>query len=186
MNAMKSTLLAVAAFAALGTVAAAPAQAGDLTGTSYTIEVEHTGTFGFFETGLHTYGGPDTTIADPGFPSFFMVFSTPAGAAGYDNSMLIDFTNFAYGDFAGETGTLSLVGLALDHNGDAVLLNENDAVVANGTGVGDTFTLTWSVDDILSAGTGTLATVAWNNKIPAPGALALFGLAGLAGRRRRH
>lgn len=176
---------AVAAIAA-SLLVAGSAQA-DLNGTMMDLEVSHTGAFGFTESGTLTYGGADTVIADPGFPQFFMVFSSPGTAPGFMNAIQVDFTDFAYGDFAGETGSLDITGIDEQvEDGSVVILNEGGAKIATGTNGSDSLSLTWNVDDVLNSGSGTLMTVAWNSVIPTPGALALLGMAGVAGRRRRR
>ena len=174
----------VFAAAAAATLSAGFAFAGDLTGTDFELFINHTGPFGENVGGTYTYG-----TFEEFFDSFGFSWSanSPNGTSGFDNSVLIDFANFAYGDFAGETATLDISGLDIDPQpGSLAVLN------ANGTDIGFNYTsgsgslgANWSVDDVVNTGVNQVV-LAWDNVIPAPGALALLGLAGIAARRRRR
>jgi hypothetical protein len=156
------------------------ASAGDLTGTLMDILINHTGQFGEPVGGVYEYGTTDTYSDSFGFT---WDASSPAGFPGYDNSILVDFSNFAYGDFANETATVSLDNIDINVLGDAAFFNSNGTQIGTGTNAGDGFSGTYAVNDILAAD-GVSLVIAWNN-VPAPGALALLGAGLLGGRRRR-
>jgi len=164
--------------------AAGASFAGDLTGTDLELMIDHTGPFGEPVGGTYTYG-----TFEEFFDSFGFSWSanSPNGTAGFDNSILIDFANFAYGDFGGETATVDMTGIDIDPQpGSFAVLN------SAGTNIGFNYTsgsgalgAQYLVDDVLSTGVNTVV-LAWDNVIPAPGALALLGIAGVAARRRRR
>jgi hypothetical protein len=151
--------------AALATAFVTATASADLTGTTMDVTVSHSGIYGFTATVTHTYGGASSTIPDPTFPAFFMILSSPAGAAGFDNSLTLDFTNFGYTDFAGETGDIEIANLAEDAEAASLtILDEDGTPIGVMSGSGDTFSGSWSVSDVLGAGSGTQLVVAWNSE----------------------
>jgi hypothetical protein len=142
------------------------------------ITVSHTGPFGETQQFFHTPGGSTQVFDSFGFNYFV---TSPVVVPGADFAMSIDFTNFAYTDFAGETGSISITGYpgfffaVTLQNGAFQTLD-----VADYDGM--TITADWQVSDVLSA--GNTLYVAW--VIPTPGGAGLIGGLGLAGLRRRR
>lgn len=168
---------ALAAVAVAGAVASFAS--AEPIGTQLSVTVSHTGPFGEVQAFSHTYGGSNTVFDSFGFS--YMVVS-PASVAGWDNAISFDFTNFAYTDFAGETGSVSITGFAVGVT-SANILNAAGASIGSAATTPGSIDGSWSVDGALSA--GNTVFVVWN-KVPTPGAAALFGLAGIAGLRRRR
>lgn len=167
-------VLALAAGAALSAAVVA-----EPLGTNLDVTVSHTGPFGEVQNFVHTYGGSNQVFDSFGF-SYLVV--SAAQVAGYDNAISFDFTNFAYTDFAGESGSINITGFAQNVT-SAAFLNGSFTTIPAATTNGTSISGNWAVDDVLAA--GNVLYVAWN-KVPAPGATAVFGLAGLAGLRRRR
>jgi hypothetical protein len=170
--------------AAAAVVMSGAAFAGDLTGTDFELFINHTGPFGENVGGTYTYG-----TFEEFFDSFGFSWSanSPNGTGGFDNSVLIDFANFAYGDFAGETATVDITGLDIDPQGGSfAVLNANGADIGfNYTSGSGALGAQYLVNSVIDTGVNTVV-LAWDNVVPAPGALALLGIAGIAGRRRRR
>lgn len=148
-------------------------------GTPLQMQVSHSGPFGEVQNFVHVYGGVNQVFDSFGFN---YLVASPANVPGWDNSIRLDFTNFAYADFAGEAGRVVITGFALPVTGASVLNGAGAPIGATASGAGF-IDGTWSVNDVLA--TNNIMFVAWN-KIPTPGAVAVFGLAGLAAARRRR
>ena len=170
---MKHVLALVAGAALSAAVVAEPL------GTNLNVTVSHTGPFGEVQQFTHTYGGSNQVFDSFGFN--YLVMSA-AQVAGFQNAISIDFTNFAYTDFAGESGSITIGGFAVGVQ-NAAFLNASFAQIPAATTNGSSISGSWQVNDVLAA--GNTLYVAWN-KVPAPGATAVLGLAGLAGLRRRR
>ncbi len=158
-------------------VALCAAAVAEPLGTPLSMTVSHTGPFGETQNFTHVYGSGSQQVFDS-FGFSYLVISA-AQVAGWQNAIQFDFNAFAYTDFAGETGTLSVSGFAVGVQNSS-LLNGNFAAIGSTSGA---INGSWAVDDVIA--TGNIMYLAWN-KVPAPGATALFGLAGLAGLRRRR
>ncbi len=105
---------------------------------------------------------------------------TPLPGQGFTAELVIDYT----------MGFLPL-GAGYEHRVEILDITDGAAIENVEVNVGvvntDGFSISWSAieGDILDA--GGVVTITWGEPIPAPGALALLGLAGLAvGRRRRR
>jgi MYXO-CTERM domain-containing protein len=163
-----------------------------LAGTAMTVSVNHAGAF----SGLSALNNQSYTYGDvspytvPGWGSLTI---TGPGAIGYDNAIKIDFSAFNYSAFNGQfatIGTAKIQNLAesFDLSSVKVLVNGLDmtqgvASVANG------FAASWNTSSIFAMNPiSPNVVIAWNSApTPAPGPLALLGLAGCAavrGRRR--
>ncbi len=157
---------ALTGLAAAAVLLGASAASAQLTGTSLDITQEFLGVFATTTTGPHTYGGPPTIYPDPGFPQFTWTATSPAPAppAGFDNSILCDYTAFALPDFAGTNTTLTLAGIDVN-----VAANSAQVISSLGTPIGvvtsggSQIQATLAVDDILLGPTDTMV-VAWNNE----------------------
>ncbi|MEM7228751.1 MAG: di-heme oxidoredictase family protein [Planctomycetota bacterium] len=149
-------LSACLATALMTTVASA-----DLSGTSFDVTVSHTGVFATSSSTTHSYGSMET-LADPNAMAFTMDLESPAsGLRG--NSISIDFSNFGLGDFAGETGSLTIDNIAEDIDPTTLILIDGNAqVVGSVSGLGSSLSATWQVDDILPFLAPTI-TVAWDS-----------------------
>ncbi len=66
---------------------------------------------------------------------------------------------------------------------DAIVFNWTPALPPSGPGLSQVFTFAWNLDNVTAFNNGLTANGVYG--VPAPGALALLGLAGIAGRRRR-
>jgi MYXO-CTERM domain-containing protein len=163
----------------------------DLTGTQMNITITHTGPAGGMVGPAvfnHTYGGVNM-FTNPFLGSFTV--ASPAMTPGYDNAVLIDFTTFNYIGFADNLGTavFASVDEPIDPTSITLLAN-NVPIGINILQSGDGFTASWNTNDLLAASPTTdNMVVAWNSMpVPAPGALALLGLAAVAphGRRRNR
>ena len=169
----------------------------DLTGTDLDLELVQTGILGDIvgpSGGTHTYGTTDTFIPITS-PMTTWDVTSPGGHPAYDNSLLLDFTNFEYALFAvpfGSTSTLDAWNIAEDVLvGSAAVFLPGDLstdIALFSVESGGSFTISWDVQTVCDANPVNPAViVAWNS-IPAPGAVARLGLAGLfpSSRRRRR
>jgi MYXO-CTERM domain-containing protein len=186
MSNMKKLIPAVAAALLTSTSAMA-----DLTGTNMNMSVTHAGAF----SGLsavnnvtYTYGAP-STFTVPNWGS--LLVTSPAPAPGLNNALKLDFTAFAYQSFGGPfatVGTVKLTNMAEPVDLTSVQLLVNGVNIALGPAVAapNGFQASWNTQDVLNGNPiNPNVTVAWNS-VPAPGALALLGLAGLTSRPRRR
>jgi MYXO-CTERM domain-containing protein len=166
----------------------------DLMGTTMTMSVTHAGAFSgisALNNVTYTYGNA-STFTVPGWGSLGVTSPETALAQGLDNSLKLDFTNFKYSAFTGmfaTTGTIKLTNIAEPVDLSTVRIFVNGNNIASGVGaVGSGFQASWSTQTVYNANpTNPILVVAWNSApVPAPGALALLGLAGLMSRRRRQ
>lgn len=184
---MKTLYAAAAAMLITGTAHA------DLTGTDLSISLNHAGAFSALSAINNqswNYGAPGMVMV----PNWGMLnIVSPVVVAGYDNAVKFDFTTFAYSAFTGAfatTATLKLEGI--DEAADLASVQ----VLVNGINVGSNvlsatngFRVDWNTQTVFNGNpTAPNVTVAWDSTpVPAPGALALLGVAGVvAGRRRRR
>lgn len=136
-------------------------------------------------TGFHTFGGQPTV-----FGSFytFTVSSSISARPGYNYELNVDYANYGTGYYAGGgfTFVLNLTGI-VDPAGSISSLNVKDGFGQNYAGAVMTHTansieIRISADAIIAG--GDWMTVQW--AVPAPGGLALLGLTGMLGSRRRR
>ncbi len=120
---------------------------------------------------------------------------SPAFHPSFDNSILLDFTNFSYSAytvFGPSSSTLDITNLFEDVEigSPAVFLlsdlNTNIAQISNTFGNG--FSIAWDVETVLNDNPAAPSVVVgWNSEpVPAPGAMALLGLVFLDTTRRRR
>ena len=176
---MKRVLAAAAGVVLFGSTVFA----GDLTGTTMELIINHTGQFGRPVGGEYEYGASADYFDGFGFS---WNASSPAGFGGFENSILIDFTNFAYADFTDETATVTIDDIDIDVLGGSVGLfnGAGNQIGFNLTGGGGSLSGQYGVNDVLSDD-GVTLFIAWNS-VPAPGALPLLAAAGLLVSRRRR
>ena len=182
------------AIAAVATVLTGTAQA-DLTGTTMDMELIQSGFAGGIAGptgGSYTYGQLGTFDLDESLT--WDAFS-PAPHPAFDNSILLDFTNFAYSAYIAlgpATSTLELTNIFEDvqFGSPAVfLLSDLDTDIAQSMDTfGNGFNITWDIGTIINDNPAAPSViVAWNSvPVPGPGAMALLGLASLTGNRRRR
>jgi hypothetical protein len=138
----------------------------DLDGTELNQFTIHTGPFGEVVGGLYTYGTTETFFDTFGF-SYDVI--SAAGIPGFDNSIEYDFANFAYTDFAGETGTIMIDQIVEDVEKNSLVIIGNDMTTEIGfnysAGPGGELSGDWLVDDALALGVGsdTSVFVCWNS-----------------------
>jgi len=180
-------------YAAAAAVLITSAAHADLTGTDLSISLNHAGAFG----ALSAINNQNWNYGSPGMvmvPNWGMLhIVSPVVVAGFDNAVNLDFTMFAYSAFTGAfatTATLKLEGIdeAVDLGSVQVLQNG----INIGSGVASAtngFQVNWSTQTVFNGNpVNPGVTVAWDSSpVPAPGALALLGLAGaITGARRRR
>jgi MYXO-CTERM domain-containing protein len=174
---------------ALAGAASLPAKA-DLVATNLTLSVNHDGPFGplsALNDQSYMYGAPGAfNVINWGM----LAVTSPAVAPGYTNALSLDFTAFGYAAFAmfPTVGTVTLENIAEPVDLSSV------RVFVNGSNVGfgvlsatNGFQASWDTLDVTNANPLTPnLVVAWNSVVPTPGALALLGMAGVVGMRRRR
>jgi hypothetical protein len=184
---LKRTILASAAVV---TLLSGTAMAG-LTSTTLDLELVQSGFTGDIagpSGGTHLYGTTDTFILS-GDVSWDA--TSPAPHPDFENSMVLDFTNFQYASFAvlgPSMSTFDATGLAEQVEAGSVHVFlpadlSTDISISTVTGT-DSFSAVWDVETVTLANpVNPSVVVAWNS-VPAPGSIALLGLAGVIGRRR--
>lgn len=185
------------AIAALVAVAGAALASGSahasLNGTTMNIAVNHAGPFSAISSvsGVHTYGTPSAFVA-AGWGTMNVASPAPVFPAGFDNAVKLDFTSFNYSAFAAPgfatvgTGKFTNLAEAFDLNSVKIFINGVDKTVSHAN-FGNGFQVSWNTADVLAGSPVTPnVVVAWNSVVPAPGAMALMGLAGVAARGRRR
>lgn len=117
--------------------------------------------------------------------------TSPAAAAGFDNAVKLDFTNFGYASVFSAfpaNGTAILTNLAegVDLASVRVQVNGSNVGIAPAAAAAGGFQVSWTTASALAGNpVNPSVTVAWNS-VPGPGSFALLGLAGLVGRRGRR
>jgi len=191
---MKNSTRTIAAAAAA--ILTGVAQA-DLMGTTMDLQLVQSGFAGDIAGptgGPYSYGTLGTFDLDG-------VFAWDAVSPGlhpaFDNSILLDFTNFGYTAYIAlgpSISTLDVTNIAEDVEigSPAVFLlsDLNTNIAQNTSTLGNSFSVGWDVETVINDNPAAPSViVGWNSApVPAPGALALLGLAGLTvtRRRRRH
>ena len=184
---MKKILATVAALAAAALVTGSAH--ASLMGTNMNVSVAHS-QFGpqslLVPTG-YTYGNA-TGMTVTGWGT--VMVTSPAAAPGFDNALNLNFTNFGYISVFSAfpaTGTVILTNIAeaVDLSSVKVLVNGTNIGSGVGAAAGG-FQASWSTAAVLAGNpVSPNVTIAWNSVAPAPGSMALLGLAGLVARRGR-
>lgn len=175
------------AMAIVAVVACSASALADLNGTNTSLSVNHAGAFSALSAvnnQNYTFGAASGFLA-PGWGTLNVTSPSAPPPPGFANSLKLDFTSFGYAAFLQfpTTGTIKLLNLAEapDLTSVQVLING----VSMGSNVGAEtggFHVSWSTVNVLAANPVTPnLTVAWNSVVPAPGVMALLGLAGLVG-----
>ena len=136
-------------------------------------------------TGVHTFGGPPTILG-----TFFTqtVTSGLSASPDYDYELTVDYAGFD-SSFFGGAGWSFIIDLTIaDPDGDigsaAVVDAQGNEYAGAIIDLGpDSIFVTVAADAVIAG--GDIATIQWS-LVPAPGALALFGAAGLVGVSRRR
>ena len=186
-----STRTIAAAAAAIPTGAAQ----ADLMGTSMDMELVQSGFAGNMAGptgGSYTYG----TLDDFGIDELFTWdVVSPGLHPAFDNSILLDFTNFGYAAYIAlgpSISTLDVTNIAEDveiASPAVFLLSDLNTNIAQSTStLGNSFSVGWDVETVINGNPlAPSVIVGWNSApVPAPGAMALLGLAGLTVIRRRR
>jgi MYXO-CTERM domain-containing protein len=188
---MMMKTLTVSMIAAAAAVATSSAAHAALAGTDMSVSVTHAGTFNglsALNNQTYTYGNT-SPYAVPGWGS--MTLTSPS-LAGFDNAVKIDFTAFNYSAF---TGMFATIGTAKFNNLSEGFDLASVKVMVNGLDVtsgvaaaGNGFAASWDTQTIFALNPLTpYVTVAWNSTpTPAPGPMALLGLAGVSAFARRR
>lgn len=167
---MRSILAAAAALAISGAASADFALGQPITANGWGDGPFATQVGTWAGQGFHNIGGVNQWV-DPFFTALFMTISSTL-APGH-LSIVLDWTTFGPGDFP----TIGMDFLGLKQDGTIVEVSASiGSVVTNGN---DVF---WTAAGASLAGAPVKIDIF---QIPAPGALALVGLAGLTARRRR-
>ena len=186
-----STRTIAAAAAAIPTGAAQ----ADLMGTSMDMELVQSGFAGNMAGptgGLYTYGTLDAFGIDE---LFTWDGVSPGLHPAFDNSILLDFTNFGYAAYIAlgpSISTLDVTNIAEDveiASPAVFLLSDLNTNIAQSTStLGNSFSVGWDVETVINGNPlAPSVIVGWNSApVPAPGAMALLGLAGLTVIRRRR
>ena len=186
---IKSTRTIAIAAAAILTGAAQ----ADLMGTTMDLDLVQSGFAGDIAGptgGSYTYGTLGTFDLD-GALTWDAV--SPGLHPAFDNSIVLDFTNFAYSGYiviGPSTSTLELTNVFEDvqfGSPGVFLLSDLNTNIAQSTNTfGNGFNIGWDVETVINDNPAAPSVmVAWNS-VPAPGPMALLGLAGLATARRRR
>ncbi len=189
---MSNSTRTIAAAAAAILTGAAQA---DLTGTSMDLQLVQSGLAGDLAVpsgGSYIYGTLDMFDIEE-------VFTWDAVSPGlhpaFDNSILLDFTNFGYGAYivlGPSTSTLDVTNIAEDveiTSAAVFLLSDLNTNIAQSTSTfGNSFSVGWDVGMVTNDNPlAPSVIVGWNSApVPAPGAMALLGLAGLTVLRRQR
>ena len=190
---MTNSTRAIAAAAAAILTGAAQA---DLTGTSMDLQLAQSGFAGDMagpSGGSYMYGTLDTFDIEE-------VFTWDAVSPGlhpaFDNSILLDFSNFGYAAYIAlgpSISTLDVTSIAEDveitKSPAVFLLSDLNTNIAQSTSTfGNSFSVGWDVGMVIDDNPLAPSVIVGWNSVPAPGAMALLGLAGLTviRRRRRH
>ncbi len=137
----------------------------------------------------YTYGSPATYTA---FGWGDVAVTSPAPPVGMDNALNLNFTDFSYVAFVAPfpaMGTIKVHDLAQAHVLSSIKILVNGINIATGVANdGNGFRASWSAPVAYNGNPfAPNVTVAWNSTpVPGPGSLALLGLAGLVGFRRRR
>jgi hypothetical protein len=159
---------------------ASPYARADLTGTVMNITVSHGWSVNFD----YTYGSTQV-VPLPFNPSFTFTVSSPAPLAGLDNSIRFNFVGLGYGDYAGQTGSLSITSIDEDVlPGSPSLFHGFGGSIGSASGSGDSITATWPVSSVLDRGSAEVL-IGWDS-VPAPPAAALLLIGALRMPRRRR
>ncbi len=189
---MNNSTRTIAAAAAAILTGAAQA---DLTGTSMDLELVQSGFAGDMAGptgGSYTYGTLDTFGIDE---LFTWDVVSPGFHPAFDNSILLDFTNFGYAAYIAlgpSISTLDVTNIAEDVEVESpavFLLSDLNTILAQSTSsFGNSFSVGWDVGMVIADNPAAPSVVVgWNSApVPAPGAMALLGLAGLTVIRRRR
>jgi uncharacterized protein (TIGR03382 family) len=157
-------------------------------GSQFDVTVTHPGIVPAAHSGTHTWGSVNV-LSEPFGRTMTLNSLTPV--IGYDNALNIDLTGMFYSSFfPSSLATLNLTGIDETVDGSSI------AVFSAGTDITgtalslspDSLMVTWNTADvILNTGPLENVTIVWNSQqVPAPGAIALLGLSGLAATRRRR
>ena len=189
---MSNSTRTIAAAAAAILTGAAQA---DLIGTSMDLQLVQSGFAGDMAGptgGEYTYG----TLGTFGLDELFTWdVVSPGLHPAFDNSILLDFTNFGYGAYIAlgpSISTLDVTNLAEDvevASAAVFLLSDLNTNIAQSTSTfGNGFSVGWDVGMVIDNNPlAPSVIVGWNSApVPAPGAMALLGLAGLTVIRRRR
>ena len=189
---MSNSTRTIAAAAAAILTGAAQA---DLMGTSMDLELVQSGFAGNLAGptgGSYTYGTLDTFGIDE---LFTWDVVSPGLHPAFDNSILLDFTNFGYAAYIAlgpSISTLDVTNIAEDveiASPAVFLLSDLNTNIAQSTStLGNSFSVGWDVETVINGNPlAPSVIVGWNSApVPAPGAMALLGLAGLTVIRRRR
>lgn len=188
MNNRTRTIAAAAAAAILTGAAQA-----DLTGTSMDLQLVQSGFAGDMAGptgGSYIYGTLDTFGIDDVFTWDLL---SPGLHPAFDNSILLDFTNFGYGAYIAlgpSISTLDVTNLAEDvqiASPAVFLLSDLNTNIAQSTSTfGNSFSVGWDVGMVIADNPLAPSVIVGWNSVPTPGAMALLGLAGLTVTRRRR
>lgn len=189
---MSNSTRTIAAAAAAILTGAAQA---DLMGTSMDLELVQSGFAGNMAGptgGSYTYGTLDAFGIDE---LFTWDVVSPGLHPAFDNSILLDFTNFGYAAYIAlgpSISTLDVTNIAEDveiASAAVFLLSDLNTNIAQSTStLGNSFSVGWDVETVINGNPlAPSVIVGWNSApVPAPGAMALLGLAGLTVIRRRR
>ncbi|MCH8259800.1 MAG: PEP-CTERM sorting domain-containing protein [Planctomycetes bacterium] len=189
---MSNSTRTIAAAAAAILTGAAQA---DLMGTSMDMELVQSGFAGNMAGptgGSYTYGTLDAFGIDE---LFTWDVVSPGLHPAFDNSILLDFTNFGYAAYIAlgpSISTLDVTNIAEDveiASPAVFLLSDLNTNIAQSTStLGNSFSVGWDVETVINGNPlAPSVIVGWNSApVPAPGAMALLGLAGLTVIRRRR
>ncbi len=181
--------IAAAAAAAILTGAAQ----ADLMGTTMDLQLVQSGFAGDMAGptgGEYTYGTLGTFDLDE---LFTWDAVSPGLHPAFDNSILLDFTNFGYGAYIAlgpSISTLEVTNIAEDveiTSAAVFLLSDLNTNIAQSTSTfGNSFSVGWDVGMVIDDNPLAPSVIVGWNSVPAPGAMALLGLAGLTVLRRRR